>query len=71
MLACRVDVAVARLVAVAPVAVPIAVVAVAFDRVVPAAALALLVAPLLVLGPGRFGRVRSFSIAPINNIFYL
>lgn len=71
VLACGVDVAVARLVAVAALAAPIAVVAVALDCVVPAAALAVLVAPLLVVRPRRFRRVRSFSIAPIEITFYL
>lgn len=71
MLARRVDVAVARLVTVSAVAAPIAVVAIALDCVVPAAALAVLVAPLFVLWPRRFRCVRSFSIAPINNTFYL
>lgn len=71
VLACRVDVAVARLVAVTAVAAPIAVVAVALDCVVSAAALAVFVAPLLVLRSRWFRRVRSFSIAPINNTIYL
>lgn len=70
VLARGVDVAVARLVALSALAAPLAVVPLALDRVVPAAALALLVAPLLVLGPWWFRRVRSLSIAPINDTFY-
>lgn len=69
MLPRGVDVAVARLVAVAPLAAPLAVVAVALDRVVPAAALALLEAPLLVLWPWRLRRVGSLSVAP--STFYM